>query len=419
MQEQPRRSRLVERAALLAFVFAASVVSAVASCSPAPSPPPENSPDASSDAGSDAEGEAGLGDASTPDDSGTEAGHPSSTDRSRRGTACSVKNDCESGFSCIRGLCQPLSFELTPTGKECFQIDCVDRDDCCGNLETEVPEKCKSRAAKCLPKLPGCVVKECTRSSDCGGGGVCNGQCVVSAGQCTSTVDCLTNRCVEGNCTLDFVACDSDAECVANTCTGGSCDCSNPSYDLADPVCTDTDCDGLCLWTCENSRCVFPTDCEADSDCFGSTPLCVDGACSECGADVDCSFDKRCHAGRCETPCTNDLHCPLFEACQAGECIYVGCRSDRECSLIPDLESLGFSPGLDRRLLRCNTDEEGVGECLIPCQTDAQCPSTEVCSGGRCQYIGCETASECKTIIGVHDQVASDDQPWVPSVECR
>jgi hypothetical protein len=147
--------------------------------------------------------------------------------------------------------------------------------------------------------------------------------------------------------------------------------------------------------------------------------LCVEGTCAECSADADCSFDKGCHSGRCETPCKTDLHCALFEACQAGECIYVGCRSDRECSLIPDLESLGFSAGLDRRLLRCNTNDDDIGECLIPCQTDAQCPATEVCSGGRCQYIGCETSAECKTIVGVHDQVASDEQPWIPSVECR
>jgi len=83
-----------------------------------------------------------------------------------------------------------------------------------------------------------------------------------------------------------------------------------------------------------------------------------------------------------------------------------------------DVEALGLSPGLDRRLLRCDT-QDGIGHCLIPCQTDAQCPTSEVCSGGVCEYIGCETSAECKTIAGLHDQVASDDQPWIPSVECR
>jgi hypothetical protein len=411
MHAGPRRTRF-QKAALVALLIPLGTIALVTSCSSPGSSQGTGSPDASADAGS-------FPDAGSDDASAPEASAPVTTGRSKRGTACSVKNDCGKGFSCIRGYCQPQSFGLTPSGKECVQVDCAEDADCCGALETEVPKRCRSRAAKCVPELPGCTVKACTQSGDCGGGGVCTGTCVVSSGECTGNVDCIANRCVEGTCSLDFTACDSDADCVANLCINGSCACKNPSYDPADPVCSDPDCDGLCLWTCQDSRCVFSSDCESDDDCFGSTPLCVGGTCVECAESADCSFDKRCIAGRCETPCKSDLHCALFEACHAGECIYVGCRSDRECALIPDLESLGFSSGLDRRLLRCNTDENGVGECLIPCQTDAQCPPTEVCSGGRCRYIGCETDAECKTVAGLHHQVASDDQPWVPSIECR
>ena len=96
----------------------------------------------------------------------------------------------------------------------------------------------------------------------------------------------------------------------------------------------------------------------------------------------------------------------------------MGCRSDRECTLIPDAQALGLAPGFDPRLLRCHT-EDGVGRCLIPCQTDAQCPPTEVCTGGLCKYIGCETDSECKTIAGVHNQDRRAGQPWISTVECR
>jgi hypothetical protein len=123
-------------------------------------------------------------------------------------------------------------------------------------------------------------------------------------------------------------------------------------------------------------------------------------------------------AGSCETPCQNDGQCGLFEACQAGECIYVGCRADRECSLIPDARLVPLPVAVDPRLLRCHT-ENGVGRCLIPCQTDSQCGLTEVCSGGLCKYIGCETTEECPAILGVHEQVTSGDHPWVASVECR
>jgi hypothetical protein len=95
----------------------------------------------------------------------------------------------------------------------------------------------------------------------------------------------------------------------------------------------------------------------------------------------------------------------------------VGCRSDRECTLAPSLSELGLS-GVDPRLLKCTT-QGGVGKCILPCQNDAQCPVTEVCSGGICEYIGCKGAAECKTILGVVDQEADPERPWVPRLECR
>jgi len=262
------------------------------------------------------------------------------------------------------------------------------------------------------------VPKTCTRSGDCAGGGVCVGRCAITAGECRGNVDCLANKCVEGKCSLDFTVCSSDAQCAANACNGGSCACENPNYVPTSPVCLDQDCAGLCLWSCEDSRCVIPSTCSSDDQCAGSKPLCVKGSCVECSSSTDCPVDKICVDGSCETRCQDDVQCGLFEACQVGQCIYVGCRSHRECTLIPDVRSLGLAPGVDPRLLRCHT-EDGVGRCLIPCQTDAQCAPTEVCSGGLCKYIGCETTEECASILGVHEQLTSDEQPWVPAVECR
>jgi hypothetical protein len=348
-----------------------------------------------------------------------EPGEPANPDRpSQRGLGCTVKNDCARGFSCIRGVCQPASFGLLPTAKECVQSDCAVPADCCRGLISDSPVKCRSRGALCLEQLPGCEKKACSRSSDCAGGGACTGQCSVSSGECSGNVDCLANKCVGGTCSLNFTACGSDAECAANNCVGGTCACENPSYTPGHAACTDPDCDDACLWTCEDSRCVLPSDCATSDDCYGSRPLCVAGACRECESSRDCSFDKICVEGSCETPCRDDAHCALFEACQAGECIYVGCRSDRECSLLDDPSAAGIDAGGDPRLLRCHT-ERGVGRCLIPCQTDSQCATTEVCSGGLCQYIGCAESSECKTIVGLHHQLAADDQPWLTSVECR
>jgi hypothetical protein len=338
--------------------------------------------------------------------------------RGRRGIGCTVKNDCAAGLSCIQGVCQPSSFGLTPTGKECVQIDCSATADCCGSLPAEIPPKCKARAATCSQLLPGCVQRACARASDCTGGGACTGKCAVTRGECRGNVDCLANKCLDGRCSLNFTACASDAECAANTCSGGTCACDNPNYSPLSPVCTDHDCDGLCLWACEKSRCVIPTTCGVDAECFGARPLCVAGQCVECTVGTDCSFDKICVDGTCQTPCASDAQCGLFEACQAGECVYVGCRSQRDCTLVPDVRSIGLLPGVDPRLLRCHT-ENGVGRCLIPCQTDSQCGPTEVCSGGLCKYIGCDSSEECATILGIHQQVSQTAQPWVSEVECR
>jgi len=393
----------------LALLGAAS---AIASCSLWP----ENSDRPTASPTPQAEGGKGGGGSTAAPMSPASA--PAHITRGKRGTGCSVKNDCAAGLSCVRGLCEPANFGLSPTGKECVQIDCVETADCCAGLPTEIPEKCLSRAAACTKDLPGCQTKACTRSSECAGGGVCTGHCLVSSGECSGNVDCLANKCLSGSCSINFTACNSDAECTANTCSGGSCACANPAYLPDHPVCTDPECDGLCLWACEGSRCVIPTVCGSDDDCFGGKPLCVNGECVECTDSTDCSFEKTCRAGSCETRCQNDTNCALFEACQKGECIYVGCRSDRECSLIPDVNALELAPGFDPRLLRCHT-EGGVGKCLIPCENDSQCAETETCSAGLCKYIGCDSSDECKSILGVYNRVSSDKQPWIPVLDCR
>lgn len=376
------------------------------------SPSPEPAPNPVSTAGSQGVGgmQASAGASGTP--------AVAKLRRGRLGIGCSVKNDCGAGLSCIHGVCQPASFGLAPSGKECVQIDCTSTADCCGDLPSEMPEKCRGRASTCLERLPGCIEKECARSADCAGGGSCVGSCAVSSGECRGNVDCLANKCTEGRCSLDFTPCGSDAECAANTCTGGSCACENPDFVPDHPVCLDEECAQFCLWTCEESRCVIPSTCSTSDDCFGSRPTCIEGACVECAESADCSLGKICVAGSCETKCQNDGQCGLFEACQVGECIYVGCRTHRECTLIPDVRSVALPVGVDPRLLRCHT-ENRVGRCLIPCQTDSQCEQTEVCSGGLCKYIGCETTEECPAILGVHEQVTTDDHPWVASVECR
>jgi hypothetical protein len=127
--------------------------------------------------------------------------------KSELGSGCVAKNDCAAGDSCVRGRCQPASFALMATGKECFVVDCATTEDCCGALSSDIPDKCRARAATCSAELPGCTPHSCNRALDCGGGGTCLGRCSVTDGACAGGEDCLENICTQGACSLDFKAC--------------------------------------------------------------------------------------------------------------------------------------------------------------------------------------------------------------------
>jgi hypothetical protein len=179
-------------------------------------------------------------------------------------------------------------------------------------------------------------------------------------------------------------------------------------------ICSDPQCEGICGYTCLEERCVVDARCASDVQCGATTPYCSEGACVECLSSDDCEMEE-CVDGHCGPQCETDTQCKLFEACQAGECVYVGCRTDRECVL----KAGAAPPGQDPRLARCQI-EEGHGTCVFPCEIDAQCAPSEVCLEGMCEYIGCETDTECKTIAGLHDQPQpTPERPWVTNVQCR
>jgi hypothetical protein len=222
---------------------------------------------------------------------------------------------------------------------------------------------------------------------------------------------------------LSFGTCTSSADCPqTNVCEGfGSCNCSNPDYDILNPICSDEDCDNVCTRVCENERCVEDNSCEDDTDCFdGERTLCEAGECVQCLVDTDCDTvldeeddEDECRLGICVTPCKGDAECPSMHSCNAGTCEFVGCQSDRECIL-----SGGAPEAGDPRLAVCDV-EDGVGTCKIECELDAHCQLNEVCHEGTCEYIGCENDGECKSLLNLHNWESSKEFPWVPAGECR
>jgi len=397
-----------------------------------------------------------------------------------RGSSCDSSADCEDGLSCIvtaacpagvacaNKTCQPSNFDIMGTGKQCHIVQCAEREDCCGEMPLEAPEKCDVRSITCnQPTLPGCSAITCTSDDQCGAG-TCAGYCSYdTASACQTVDDCEQNVCEfgsggsgsggsgsggagsggagsggtgsgglgsgglgsgglgsggtgtggsggTGTCSLSGTVCDDDADCTVQTCVSPYCRCENPEYDPTAEICEDPDCEGICGWTCENEQCTVDTSCNIDSDCSGLSAFCGDdGICVECLTDDDCE-DEECILGRCGPECEVDTQCGLFEVCQDDACVYVGCQTDRECVL-----GGGDSADQDPRLSVCSI-EDGIGTCVFPCEIDAQCAPTEICLDSVCQYIGCETDSECKTIAGLHNQPPpTEEQPWTTTAECR
>lgn len=329
--------------------------------------------------------------------------------------SCVVTRDCPVGVSCANKSCQPSNFGLMGTGKRCVVSECAAKADCCGDLPQVAPEKCAKRKSICsTPSLAGCTFKACTASQDCGSGACTEATCSIGSGKCQTTADCAANTCdpVTMKCSLTQVDCSVYA-CTTNVCPTHYCDCKNPEYMPTSPICTDPECDGICGFTCEDERCVVEKRCALDSECALAAPFCDQGACVECRTKDDCEMEE-CIDGHCGPQCESDTQCKVFEACQTGKCVYVGCRSDRECVL-----KAGTASTQDPRLAKCRIDG-GLGKCVFPCEIDAQCAPSEACLDGMCEYLGCETDGECKTIAGLHNLPApTPERPWVTKVECR
>jgi hypothetical protein len=411
---------MLRRLELLGFALVAHTF-ALACEKSDPTPPATNPAMAGSSSGTGGGATAGGSDAGgAPDDDSVRKGERGSSCDSTNDCAddlsCVVTQDCPVGVSCANKSCQPSNFGLIGTGNRCYVHECSTKADCCGEMPETAPAKCDKRTSICnTPTLLGCTATLCTSDATCGPG-TCNpAVCSLSGGSCMTTTDCALNTCDTSTmlCTVSQTDCSVSA-CVSNLCPTRICNCQNPEYMPTAAICSDPDCEGICGFTCQEERCVVDTRCTADAQCGATTPFCDDGACVACRTSEDCE-DEECVNGQCGPECETDTQCKLFEACQANECVYVGCRTDRECVL-----QAGAAPsGQDPRLAKCQI-EEGQGTCVFPCEIDAQCAPSEVCLEGMCEYIGCETDTECKTIAGLHNlPEPSPERPWVTSVQCR
>lgn len=346
--------------------------------------------------------------------------------RGERGESCEARNDCVSGLACINHTCSKNDFDVKSTAKHCDKVDCATNEDCCGGRPTEAPAKCQNRASICSSsQLPGCTSSlSCESDNECGGGECGTGQCSNTFSSCDANSDCSdTCNTSTGFCNQQSGrSCTTSAQCTG-TCESRRCDCTNPQYDPSDPICSDPDCtEDVCRLKCEDEACVVDVSCEEDMDCLGSGTgrHCESGACVECTDDEECTGEgESCVENRCKAACTQNEECPLFHSCTGGTCVETGCTSDRECILAVGRNG---ESGEDARLAKClpSAADANVKECKIPCENDGACGSElEVCEGGFCKFVGCDSDEECRSYLGLANETSNPAQPWISKAVCR
>jgi hypothetical protein len=372
--------------------------------------------------------------------------------RGKRGENCQARNDCETGLACLNGICAKNEFNIDVIAKQCDRIECSADVDCCGDRLTEVPEKCVGREHICNePIAAGCVAGgSCTDNTDCNGGtcpmGFCSGVGQANA-MCETAADCKRDTCVGGICAISGYACTvatQTTDCVyyntLPTCSTRSCNCQNPDYMPSEEICSDPECEDVCLLRCEESLCVTDKSCKKDADCLAvGLTSCDGGRCVECTTNKDCDVDadETCEKGLCHKPCKQNEECGLFEECQSGDCVYVGCTSDRECILAAsrgsevdpptggDAQTAIISGGDDPRLYKClpsdiaSDSDAGINTCKIPCENDGACGQFQVCDKGYCKFVGCKDDEECRAYLGIANQTTSELKPYVATAVCR
>lgn len=342
----------------------------------------------------------------------------------QRNDTCQASNDCGSGLSCIDYRCQPTEFKLDPTAKECSRFECDATADCCGDRPTVAPAKCDNRESICsTPSIAGCGFNDtCSDDAMCNGGTCASRTCGLDAASCSADTDCAANICntVSDTCSVTGSPCALDSDCPENTCGTGLCDCANPEYNPGSAICSDPDCTDLCDRICDTDTnlCVVDTSCNTDNECFNvGLDICTaEGVCVECESNADCdeADGETCNsAGRCERACQFDQECDPFEVCDAGECVFEGCKSDLDCVLYANFGDA------DRRLAKCVTGPENIGQCRLPCDNDGHCGELQVCADGYCEFVGCETNAQCDRLLGLQNQQITDRRPYVTVGICE
>jgi hypothetical protein len=296
------------------------------------------------------------------------------------GEACQTLSDCSSGLDCVASdygtVCEPVSYNLTPTGKTCSG-QCSTAADCC-ELPVDAPLEFLNDAGF----TQGITVHSCQDVLNALGGS--NAPCV-SGPQNGQKEACFYYE-TYCQCAGGTWACSPNNQCqytapctVNSTNTVGGCPSSNRVGASGETTCT-------IPAGASTGSCLPPGGCTMAADCVGKAVADVSGA--TCSAAGNCI----CSNSACYLPCQGNIDCAAGSTCDMATqlCKPAGCSTPSDCVYTTN-----------NVLSTCVS-----GACKIPCTTDYQCnagasgsaPTTfsgQVCSSGYCAPLGCSSNSDC------------------------
>ncbi|SPP80067.1 blast:Fibrillin-1, partial [Drosophila guanche] len=299
--------------------------------------------------------------------------------------------DCPANTICAGGRCQNPCDNACGSNAEC---KVVNRKPVCScplrfqPISDTAKDGCARSASKCLTDV------------DCGGELCFNGQCRIAcrnSQDCSDGESCLNNVCVVA--CLDHSQCGQGLACVEGHCTIG---CRSNKECKQDQSCIENKClnpcqsgnscgpNALCSIAQHRSQCSCPEG-------FEGNPTPEQGCVrvpAPCLASNQCPNGHMCIGNQCNLPCSKTSSCAIGERCYQQVCRKV-CYTSNNC-LAGEI---------------CNADRT----CQPGCESDADCPPTELCLTGKCKcavgFIG--------TPFGCSDIDECTEQPCHASARCE
>lgn len=299
--------------------------------------------------------------------------------------------DCPANTICAGGVCQNPCDNACGSNAECKVINRKPVCSCPLRFQP-ISDTAKDGCARTISK--------CLTDVDCGGALCYNGQCRIAcrnSQDCSDGESCLKNVCVVA--CLDHSQCASGLACVEGHCTIG---CRSNKECKQDQSCIEN----KCLNPCQSANSCGPNAlCSIDqhhSQCscpegFEGNPTPEQGCVrvpAPCLASNQCPSGHMCIGNQCNLPCTKTASCAVGERCYQQVCRKV-CYTSNNC-LAGEI---------------CNSDRT----CQPGCDSDADCPPTELCLTGKCK---CATGF-IGTPFGCSDIDECTEQPCHASARCE